>query len=149
MYLLVYVSTAVQPFTDDQLISLLRQSREKNARLGITGLLLYKAGNFMQLLEGPKDAVVSLANSIKADPRHHGMIVVLQEDHDQREFPGWDMKFQNLDPASFPGHAEDPINLPLTSEAFLLRPTLALHLLLKLRENPDQLTASSACAQAA
>jgi hypothetical protein len=48
----VYASTALQAFTKPELQALLQEIRPKNAELGITGLLLYKDGNFMQVLEG-------------------------------------------------------------------------------------------------
>jgi len=51
---LVYVSSATELFSDTQLENLLLRSRQNNSTLGITGMLLYKDGNFMQCLEGPK-----------------------------------------------------------------------------------------------
>jgi hypothetical protein len=43
----------------------LEQSRENNLRLDVTGMLLYKGGNFMQMLEGEKDAVLGLYEAKK------------------------------------------------------------------------------------
>ena len=48
----VYVSTASEPMDDEDLAELLAQSRERNARNDITGMLLYKDSRFIQLLEG-------------------------------------------------------------------------------------------------
>ena len=52
MYQLIYLSSATEMFTKEKLLALLEQSRPNNARLGITGILLYSNGNFMQTLEG-------------------------------------------------------------------------------------------------
>lgn len=41
-------------------------------------MLLYKDGNFMQLLEGEKEAVLRLHKNIIVDPRHKGFLTLLQ-----------------------------------------------------------------------
>lgn len=96
MLAIVYISSAVQPLTDADLKALLKQSRQKNAELEITGILLYRDGDVMQLLEGPEEAVKKLAKTIYADPRHSGIIQLLERKISQREFPEWSMEFQNL-----------------------------------------------------
>jgi len=131
MYLLAYVSVATTPFSENDLVALLKKSREYNAARGITGLLLYNESNWLQLLEGPKEAVLSLLDKIRSDSRHHGLIVVLQEEHDGREFADWAMGFQKLDstkPFRAPGYTSFH-DLPLTSEQFLLNPAKSLQFL--------------------
>ena len=49
MLSLVYVSSALREFSKSELVELLEKSRKKNTRLGLTGMLLYKEGNFIQL----------------------------------------------------------------------------------------------------
>src|ERR1700683_2215540 len=93
MFLAIYVSTANKLFSDQELAELLEQSRKANRDKGITGLLLYKDGCFMQFLEGAREDVLFLLNKIKVDPRHHGVIVVLQDEHGVREFSDWAMAF--------------------------------------------------------
>ena len=87
MLAIVYVSSAVKPFSNADLSSLLEQSREKNARLRSTGILLYKDGDVMQLIEGPDEAVTSLAKTIYCDSRHRGIIELIKRDITEREFP--------------------------------------------------------------
>ena len=70
MVFLVYVSSAVKLFSDEELVQLLEASRENNSKIGVTGMLLYKEGNFMQLIEGPEESVRSLHAKISIDPRH-------------------------------------------------------------------------------
>jgi hypothetical protein len=137
MFFAVYVSSAVQLFNDEGLTALLKESRENNARASVTGMLLYRDGNFMQFLEGPKDKVCALLERIKLDPRHRGMIVLLQQDHADREFSEWSMGFQRLNGEKMPevpGYS-DFLDLPLTSDEFLMHPSKSLSLLLSFRKN--------------
>ena len=103
MFRLVYVSTATHLFSQAELVDLLAQARVKNQRLGVTGMLLYHDGNFMQVLEGEEAVVRELFACIERDPRHHGSIVLLEEhvdrqhpDHETRVFADWSMGFRNL-----------------------------------------------------
>ena len=136
MYRMVYVSSAVDLFSDQALTDLLEKSRQNNGRLDITGMLLYKDGNFMQLLEGPTAAVQSLAAKIRRDPRHRGFIALLQEEGANREFGDWEMGFTKLDAKTVvdvPGYS-DFLDLPLDSEEFLQSPSKALKLLLNFKK---------------
>ncbi len=94
---LVYSSTAVRPFSEDDLTGLLHQARAKNVRLGITGLLLYKNGTFMQALEGEESKVRALYATIRADPRHHHIVTLVDLPIAQPRFADWSMGFENLD----------------------------------------------------
>jgi len=96
MLAIVYISSAVQLFSDADLAAILKQARQKNADLEITGILLYKDGDIMQLLEGPDEAVKKVAATIYADQRHSGIIQLLERKISKREFPDWSMEFQNL-----------------------------------------------------
>jgi hypothetical protein len=97
LFSIVYVSTATHPFSEAELLDLLRQSRARNAARGVTGMLLHKEGNFMQVIEGPEDQVRELFALISADPRHHGIIVLYEERISKRQFSDWSMSFVNLD----------------------------------------------------
>lgn len=89
----VYVSSATRLFTDPELQMLLEQSRERNARQGITGMLLYKDGNFLQLIEGPEPAVRALHARIGTDTRHRHVITVFDEMVHERQCPDWSMGY--------------------------------------------------------
>ena len=65
MFYLIYISSAVKLMNDDELLFMLEQAREKNLRLGLTGMLLYKNGSFMQMLEGDKQTVLDLYDTIR------------------------------------------------------------------------------------
>jgi hypothetical protein len=120
MYSLVYVSTQTLRFTDADLRGLLEQSRRDNLVTGITGLLLYKDGNFMQILEGSREAVLLTLLKIKNDVRHHHLIVLFEGEVTQREFKDWSMGFKKLGADTVeevPGYS-DYLDQPLTSEHF-------------------------------
>ncbi len=67
-------------------------ARKKNAELEITGLLSYRAGYYIQILEGDSDAVDQLFSKIKSDPRHQNISVLFDFKITQRSFPNWSMK---------------------------------------------------------
>lgn len=120
MYFLVYVSSAPTWFSASQLRTLLDSSRERNEREGITGLLLYKDGNFMQVLEGDETAVRALHGRIAADLRHAGMVTLDSGYQPGRQFADWRMAFFDLNAArgELPAGYSDYLDAPLTSEAF-------------------------------
>ncbi len=67
LFHLIYVSTAVKPMIGDELVSLLEQSRARNKRHRITGMLLYSDGHFMQVLEGEEASVMKIFEDISHD----------------------------------------------------------------------------------
>jgi hypothetical protein len=91
---LVYVSTAIVPFSPSELAELMLVSRCNNRRLGITGLLLYAGGNFIQALEGQEEAVGALYRTIVEDPRHHSITPLVRSPLEHRLFPRWAMGFR-------------------------------------------------------
>lgn len=132
LHCLVYVSSAIDPFSDESLLELLETSRRNNAERSITGMLLYKDGAFMQALEGEKDAVHELYGRIQMDSRHTGVFTLVEGPLEHRDFPTWSMGFQNLNPAKMgnvPGF-EPFWNVPLTREEFRQEPSRARRLLL-------------------
>jgi hypothetical protein len=98
---ILYISSATREFSESDLTALLEQSRAKNARLDITGILLYNDGNIMQLLEGPESAVRNLIKTIYADNRHTGIIQLLDKEISKREFPQWSLEFRKLRSSKF------------------------------------------------
>jgi len=120
MLSVVYVSTAVVPFSDEALLALLEKSRAKNTRLDLSGLLLYKDGHFMQALEGPDDAVRALYDVIGRDPRHQNVRALTVEPIAERQFPDWAMGFHTVtDEAlrAIPGYSTF-MDSPLETTAF-------------------------------
>ena len=88
--------SATQPFTKADLLALLKVSSRNNQPAGITGLLLYRDGNIIQVLEGEESAVIATHERIARDPRHDGLITLLKSPIAQRSFGDWSMGFRNL-----------------------------------------------------
>lgn len=88
---LTYQSRAVTPLSAAELEALAVQARERNHRLGLTGMLLYDSGRFLQTLEGPPDALAQVWESIRRDSRHHKIEVLTEHVIASRLFSGWDL----------------------------------------------------------
>jgi len=97
MMRLIYMSSAVKLFSPEELENMLEGHRQKNLKAGITGLLLYKDGNFLQVLEGETAVVDDLFAKIQRDPRHRQIKMFFRESVPAREFPNWSMAFRNLE----------------------------------------------------
>jgi hypothetical protein len=94
---LVYTSRAATVMTADQLGQLAAQSERKNASLGVTGMLLYGSGHFMQVLEGDIFTVHSLFARIATDFRHRNVVRLFFGPLAERRFSRWSMGLVNLD----------------------------------------------------
>lgn len=115
MLQLVYVSAASYLMTESALLDLLTVSRRNNERVGLTGMLLYRDGCFLQLLEGDREPVKATYERILADPRHRDQRLMLETEADERLCSDWAMGFRNL---SDPGIQSLPGFSP-----FMLQPT--------------------------
>lgn len=137
MFYLIYASAANKLFSKEQLVDLLTKCRAKNTSLGITGMLLYKDGSFMQALEGEESAVRSLFKTISGDRRHKLVSIIHEGNVDERQFPEWSMGFRDLnspDVQSIPGYNEF-LNKSLTGEEFTSNPTICQKLLLMFKRH--------------
>ena len=92
MYRLIYLSTS-KSLTDDDLTQLLIKSQKSNRLNDISGILLHKNGEFIQVLEGKKKAVTDLFNVIKKDNRHENIVAFDKKDIEKRYFSGYFMAF--------------------------------------------------------
>ena len=94
---LLYSSRVVTEPELDDLQSLLAGARARNARLGITGLLIYGSQRFVQILEGPIDAIDEVFADIREDRRHTSVVTMHETFIDFRSYPKWAMAFQCSD----------------------------------------------------
>ncbi len=97
MITLVYVSAARRLFSPEKLSELLAISRRNNEAKGLTGMLLYADGNFMQALEGEAEIVDAVTAKIERDPRHHAMNRLIRMPITERQFGHWSMALRQLD----------------------------------------------------
>lgn len=91
---LIYVSNSSHFDNDADLQELLKVSRKNNARLGVTGMLLFHDGIFLQILEGPEQTVKDLYNKIKQDSRHRACRILAAVAVKEKEFGQWSMAYQ-------------------------------------------------------
>lgn len=132
LFHLGYESSATYPMNATDLEALLMVSRANNVRDKLSGMLLYKEGNFLQVLEGEKDQVLSLTAKLRRDPRHTNMLVLFSGAIEARTFEGWSMGFNHLTDmtvAEVPGYSEF-MDLSLTSDAFASDPAAIWRLLM-------------------
>ena len=94
---LCYIIRAARLMATRELSNLLAAARKYNVAHGITGMLLYKDLSFLQILEGPRDALATLYALIRVDQRHTKVRTLFENPIDAREFADWTMGFQNLD----------------------------------------------------
>jgi len=93
---LIYASTATHDFNDEQLTQLLQQSRAANESHHLTGMLLYSARNFFQVLEGAPEDVDRLYEKLPKDDRHFKMTLIIREPIQKRCFADWSMGFSSM-----------------------------------------------------
>jgi Sensors of blue-light using FAD len=76
-----------------EIARILEVAREKNRRAGISGALLFSGGCFAQVLEGPRDAVEEIFETIQCDPRHSDVTILHLHPIEARSFPEWSMAY--------------------------------------------------------
>lgn len=108
---LMYASRAVPTIDSDALQAILRQSKAHNPGLGVTGVLCFSEGIFLQVLEGGRGAVSTLYNRIARDERHTGVELLCFDEISERRFAGWSMgqvNMSRLNPALLLKYSERP-----------------------------------------
>jgi len=100
---------------------LLTRARERNEEYGITGVLLYIGGNFMQYIEGPVGNLELIYKIIREDKQHSGIILVTRETIEEREFGDWSMAYDTKDAQGYVGSQDEKalfernLELPVTN----------------------------------
>ena len=92
---LLYASRALDTSTE-AINAILAQSRQYNPTCGITGILCYGGGIFLQAIEGGRMAVSELYGHIQKDVRHKDVVLLDYEEISERRFGGWTMGQVNL-----------------------------------------------------
>ena len=139
MIKLVYASRSVARLDADALRELLSAARARNAEDGITGMLLYAHGSFLQLLEGDEAAVDTTFERISADDRHSDLRLLDRAPIEARGFGDWSMGFEEPDDdqlvESMPGYRPTG-DLPLVNADTVHNGTIA-EMLLRLYARRD------------
>jgi Sensors of blue-light using FAD len=92
---LLYASRAIDS-RPDAIEAILTQSRHYNPTCGITGILCYGGGIFLQAIEGGRMAVSELYGHIQKDVRHKDVVLLHYEEITERRFGGWTMGQVNM-----------------------------------------------------
>ena len=94
---LVYISVASTHIDETVVRDIEKTSQRNNKNAGVTGILLFDDGRFMQFLEGSELEVRRIFSKITRDGRHEGIEVLRQQLIPQRQFSDWHMKYTRLD----------------------------------------------------
>lgn len=97
LYKIMYISSATQNMSAEQLETMMIKSRDKNSFFDVTGYMVYHEGNIIQLLEGNRTRVEYIYNTIRLDSRHQGIIELCATEIEKRAFADWQMGFKNVD----------------------------------------------------
>ena len=133
----LYASRPAKPLTRAVRDTLLDQSRRNNPKLGVTGLLCIADDIFIQVIEGGRDEVCDLFNTIVRDDRHTQVRLLIYEEISERQFGNWTMgqvdtdkinpamllkyfKRAKLDPFDCTGHATMALLNDLVASAAVL-----------------------------
>lgn len=100
MLRVTYLSRETDSFSARGLVELLEHCKNNNPALGVTGMLMYANGTFLQTLEGEAETVEILLAKIERDKRHHGFQVIKRESIDERIYKNWSMGFERLTEAA-------------------------------------------------
>lgn len=92
---LLYCSRVVDTSTA-AIDAILDKARAHNPALGITGILCYGGGIFLQAIEGGRMHVSELFGTIQRDPRHKDVALLHFEEISERRFGGWTMGTVNV-----------------------------------------------------
>ena len=72
--------------------NILKTSRSNNLEIGVTGNLICHSDLFLQMLEGPSEAVRRLYEKILEDDRHADIVKLRDEKSEMKLFPSWSMR---------------------------------------------------------
>jgi hypothetical protein len=97
---LTYASRAVEWLAREDLRDIAASAQRRNRRLGLTGVLLYMNGEFLQVLEGPGPEVEQLFEMIENDPRNKWVTRLSTERVLRRAFGDWAMGCFELAPSA-------------------------------------------------
>ena len=96
MYTIIYKSTMSSGLTHNDIRSLLYYARSFNHENNISGCIFYGNQQFLQLIEGHQEVIVSLYKRIKNDNRHHSIQLLYDSTTQEKMFKDWNMVFFNV-----------------------------------------------------
>jgi hypothetical protein len=135
---IVYSSAATYPLSSHELADILLIARAKNEGDQTTGMLLYRRGHFLQVLEGPDERLSALLTKLLKDPRHRQVQVLLDGRITARAFGTSSMAFQDIsgiEADELPSYSRF-LTEGFTSSECVHYPQKALRMILAFRDLP-------------
>lgn len=96
LWYVIYASSATIRLSQYELLELLKGARLNNEAHGLTGMLLYRDGTYLQYLEGQPADINSLLERLRQDSRHKAIRILREGALPERLFPDWSMAYKNL-----------------------------------------------------
>ena len=93
---LTYHSVAKPDITIEDVRNIMEVANKKNKELGITGCLIYHNKFFLQILEGEKEIVQEIFDTIKLDDRNDQVTLLSTDQSENRLFKEWAMAFYQV-----------------------------------------------------
>lgn len=90
---LIYVSTVTETFNQSDIELILERAKKFNLKQGITGALYFNNEYFLQCLEGDREKINLLYNSIIKDERHNKVVILDYQEIQSRDFQDWAMGY--------------------------------------------------------
>jgi hypothetical protein len=101
---IIYMSLACEAMAPEQFAELMERAQARNQAAGVTGMLVYHEGEFMQLLEGERSVIEALYDKIAIDPRHQQVYQLWAAPITTRNFDSWTMGFVAIDDLTLQRH---------------------------------------------
>ncbi len=124
---LVYASTVSEPLKHSDIEQIIHAAQTHNVEQGITGMLYFNNNYFLQCLEGDREKVNALYNSIVKDARHHNVVILSYQEINSRDFQNWSMGYIPISSTTKPlalkfssNHEFDPYRITGHSAYLLL-----------------------------
>lgn len=106
---LTYKSKAAFNPSNADLDDLVHKARVRNRSAGVTGMLLYENGKFLQTLEGPPEGLKQIWSAIRHDERHTQIEVLSEHVVATRLFSDWDLLLYSRAEERPPQQAVQPL----------------------------------------
>jgi hypothetical protein len=129
---IAYTSQALEQFNKRSLLDLLHYARSFNKIDNITGVLMHRKGNFLQVFEGESENVGDLLTRILNDPRHNKIKIIMDSCVDRRLFSNWTMGCADFDKPELsliPGIRTDLSDPQVIEDIIIRLPEVAVFLL--------------------
>jgi Sensors of blue-light using FAD len=88
---LIYRSRMASHLNLPEVYAIMKEARQRNEALSVTGVLLFNTQYFLQLIEGPRASVDSLYPMIERDKRHQSVERLLRREITVRTWANWSM----------------------------------------------------------